>query len=46
MINFNWDRINYEHDDFRDLTFFTTPVEEPLYSLEADIMRIFYSACF
>ena len=45
-INFSWDRINYEYDDFRDTTVATTAGEEPLYTLEADIIRIFYSAYF
>jgi hypothetical protein len=45
-LNFSWDRINYEYDNFRDLTVVTTAGEEPLYTLEADIIRIFYSAYF
>lgn len=45
-INFSWDRINYEYDNFRDLTVVTTPGDEPLYTLEADIIRIFYSVYF
>lgn len=46
-LNFSWDHMAFDYDNFRDSSNdnFATG-EEPLYSLEADVFRIFYSAFF
>jgi hypothetical protein len=50
-LNFSWDAITFDYDTFRDATV-TDPANgifagsEPLYSLDADVIRIFYSVYF
>lgn len=49
-VNFNYNRMMIKYDDFRDLTAFppgtAEPGTEPLYSLDADIFRVFVSFWF
>jgi len=41
-LNFSWDHMTFDYDNFTDVT----DDNRPLYSLEADVFRIFYSAFF
>lgn len=41
--NAKYDRIQFRYDDFRNLTVQTTPGAEPLYSFDADVVRLFVS---
>jgi hypothetical protein len=45
-VNLFYDRINYQYDDFRDITAGGAPGTEALYSFEADVFRIFWSGWF
>lgn len=46
-LNFSWDHMIFDYDNFRDSSNDNFAVgEEPLYSLEADVFRLFYSAFF
>ncbi len=46
-INFNYDLIMLDYDDFRDLREATfVPGEEPLYSFDAEVIRLFVSIWF
>ncbi len=45
-INFHLDHIMFDYDDFRDLTKSGSVGNEPLYSFEADVLRIFASFWF
>lgn len=52
-LNFYWDHISIKYDDFRDYANFAKrkdaiykPGEEPLYSLDADVLRIYLSVWF
>jgi hypothetical protein len=54
-VNFFWDHINIDYDDFRDYKNFAQaklpegdykPGEEPLYSLKADVIRFYMSFWF
>ncbi|MGH1486815.1 MAG: DUF3570 domain-containing protein [Cellvibrionaceae bacterium] len=48
-LSFHWDHITFDYDDFRDFTEQANgfaPGEEPLYSLDADVIRVFFSAYF
>ncbi|MDJ0831968.1 MAG: DUF3570 domain-containing protein [Gammaproteobacteria bacterium] len=46
-INFNYDLIMLDYDDFRDLTKSTpVPGQEPLYSFDASVIRLFLSIWF
>ena len=45
-LNFNYDFILFDYQDFRDLTVNTTPGEEPLYSFNAGVIRLFASIWF
>jgi hypothetical protein len=46
-INFSYDYIEFEYEDFRDLTQPTPlPGEEPLYSFGADVIQLFVSFWF
>ena len=40
------DRIEFDYDDFRDLTVSAPVGEEPLYSFDATVTRIFASIWF
>ena len=42
-INFQYDFINFEYDNFRDIRKESTPGEEPLYSLDAEVIKIYLS---
>jgi hypothetical protein len=47
--NFYWDRFDIDYEDFRDLREFDTnyaPGEEPLYSLQANVFRVYVSFWF
>jgi opacity protein-like surface antigen len=45
-VNLNLDLINFEYQDFRDLTVVSDPGQEPLYDLDATVIRAFISAWF
>lgn len=45
-INFYWDHLDIDYNNFRDVTAGGTAGEEPAYSLEADVFRIFFSSFF
>lgn len=45
-VNLFYDRIRYEYDDFRDVRAGGTPGTEPLYSLDANVFRLFVSGWF
>ncbi len=45
-LNFHLDHIMFDYDDFRDLTKPGSVGNEPLYSFEADVIRIFASFWF
>jgi len=45
-LNFNLDHIEFDYDDFRDLTKSGTVGNEPRYSFEADVIRAFASFWF
>jgi hypothetical protein len=47
-LNFSWDTITFDYDNFRnaDPALGLTPGTEPLYSFDADVIRIFFSAYF
>lgn len=45
-LSFNWDYMSFDYDSFRDATNGSTASEQSLYSFEADVIRIFYSAFF
>lgn len=45
-VNFAWDRIRFDYDDFRDVRVKTTPGTEPLYSFDADVIRFFLSVWY
>lgn len=45
-VNFFYNYIEFDYDNFRDLTVSTTPGEEPLYSLDAGVIRAFVSFWF
>ncbi|MEO0442455.1 MAG: DUF3570 domain-containing protein [Pseudomonadota bacterium] len=46
-LNFQWDQMTFDYNNFLDATVTTvTPGTEPSYSLDADVIRIFYSAFF
>ena len=45
-VNLNLDYMIFEYDDFRDLTSNAVPGEEPLYDLDATVLRLFLSAWF
>jgi hypothetical protein len=46
-INLKYDLIRFEYDDFRDLrTTGLAPGTEPLYTFDANVMRIFFSGWF
>ena len=42
-LNFNYDLILFDYEDFRDLTVNATPGTEPLYSFNAGVIRLFLS---
>jgi hypothetical protein len=42
-VNFSIDRLNVDYHAFRDLTTAAPPGEEPLYSLDADILQLYIS---
>ncbi len=42
-VNLYWDRMNFEYDDFRDVTTGAEVGSEPLYSFEADVIRFYFS---
>jgi Protein of unknown function (DUF3570) len=51
--NLYWDHLQIDYDDFRDYAHFTTPKDaiyavgaEPLYSLKADVIRLYVSFWF
>ena len=45
-LNMNIDLIMFDYDDFRDLRVTTTPGEEPLYSFDATVLRLYLSIWF
>jgi hypothetical protein len=45
-VNFAWDRIQFDYDDFRDVRVKTTPGTEPLYSFDADVIRFYLSVWY
>jgi len=46
-LSFYWDKLTFDYDNFRDVTAIGFNAgEEPLYSLEADVLRIFFSSRF
>ena len=45
-LNFQWERIEYDYDNFRDLTANAPVGEEPLYSFDADVIRAFISVWY
>jgi len=45
-VNLFYDRINYQYDDFRDITAGGAPGTEELYSFDADVFRLFISGWF
>ncbi len=45
-LNFYWDFIQFEYEDFRDASVEAAPGEEPLYEFDANVIRIFYSVWF
>ena len=45
-LNFHLDNIQFDYDDFRDLTKSDTVGEEPLYSFDANVIRAFASVWF
>jgi hypothetical protein len=45
-VNLFYDRIRFEYDDFRDVRAGGTPGTEPLYSFDADVLRLFVSGWF
>ena len=45
-LNFHLDNIQFDYDDFRDLTKSGTVGEEPLYSFDANVIRAFASVWF
>jgi hypothetical protein len=45
-INLFYDRIRFEYDDFRDIREGGVPGTEPLYSFDADVIRLFFSGWF
>jgi hypothetical protein len=42
-LTLDWDHVLFRYDNFRDLRVDTTPGEEPLYELNADVVRLFVS---
>jgi uncharacterized protein DUF3570 len=46
-LNFRYDRIHFDYDDFRDLRVTGVPPgSEPLYNFDADVIRFFFSGWF
>ena len=45
-VNLFYDRINYQYDDFRDITTGGAPGTEQLYGFDADVFRLFVSGWF
>ena len=45
-VNFFYDRIRYDYDDFRDVRAGGTPGTEPLYGFDANVFRLFLSGWF
>lgn len=45
-LNFHYDYIHFDYADFRDITVVTTAGEEPLYSFDAGVIRLFVSIWF
>ncbi len=45
-VNLFYDHILYDYADFRDITRGGAPGTEPLYSFEADVIRLFWSGWF
>jgi Protein of unknown function (DUF3570) len=46
-VNLKYDRIRFDYDDFRDLrTTGVAPGTEPLYTFDADVIRLFFSGWF
>ncbi|MDM3872177.1 DUF3570 domain-containing protein [Porticoccus sp. W117] len=46
-VNLFWDRIAFDYDNFRDVTATGfNPGEEPLYSFDADVIRLFLSVWY
>ncbi|MBK7902012.1 MAG: porin [Proteobacteria bacterium] len=45
-VNLFYDRINFQYDDFRDITAGGAPGTEELYGFDADVFRLFVSGWF
>ena len=45
-VNFYLDMIQFDYEDFRDITVVTTPGQEPAYSFDANVIRLFLSLWF
>ena len=45
-VNLIFDRLVIDYDDFRDITKGGSPGQEPVYTLEANVMQLFFSVWF
>ena len=45
-LNLSWDRLEFDYDNFRNAQAEGEIGEEPLYSLQADVVRLFFSSYF
>ena len=45
-VNLFWDRIAFDYDDFRDATVGLVADDQPLYSFDADVIRLFLSVWY
>lgn len=45
-INLAWDRIQFDYDDFRDITANPTTVGDRMYSFDADVIRLYFSVWY
>lgn len=45
-VNLYWDHIQFDYDDFRDVTSAGAVGEEPLYSFDADVLRLYLSVWY
>lgn len=45
-VNFVYDHIRFQYDDFRDLRVNTTPGQEPLYEFSANVLQLFISVWY
>jgi hypothetical protein len=45
-VNVFIDHIQYDYEDFREVTKAGAPGEEPLYGFDANVLRVFFSGWF